>query len=188
MERRSGSGPKPQEEVACRCSPIRENAGVSTNRCECPGSVARRVFRMFRLAPEPAAWKRLDTPAGMVKKASAQTHASCLCAQMSGWSSVRLCVINSAYRSPVLHWIPPCGIYSSQTQLIIANTCSSEKEGVFVYVCEFQSLKRFWQTEMKGWRCLSPQELFFLSPSSLQPHIYSIAGDIEAITFTYFTI
>lgn len=64
-----GERPKPQEEVACRCSPIRENA-TEPARCQHQSRWAPLTergsigFRTIRHAPEAAAWKRFDAPPG----------------------------------------------------------------------------------------------------------------------------
>lgn len=76
------------------------------------------------------AWKRLDTPAGMVKKAQGQSHASCWYTSMFGWSSVCLSMINSDDRSPVLHWI----------SLFLTHALCRGRDCLYVY--KFQSLKK----------------------------------------------
>lgn len=71
MERRFGERSKPQEEVACRCSPIREN-GRTPARCQhqsmwTPATERGSMASTWSATPpEPAAWKRFDTSEGMV--------------------------------------------------------------------------------------------------------------------------
>lgn len=119
-------------------------------------------FRTIRHSPEHAAWKWFDTPAGIAGRHPRKLTraADFVLRRLVGLLYVHLCVINSAYRSPVLHWIPPRGIYSFKAQSIIANTCTTEGGGVCVCVreCGPQNLNR-----RRGWRCLSPQELFSVS-------------------------
>lgn len=88
-----GERPKPQEEVACRCSPIRENAGAFA-RCQhqstwMPAERGSMGFAWSLPLPWTRRVKAIRHTSRYGRKASAQTHASrWMCAQTSGWPSV----------------------------------------------------------------------------------------------------
>lgn len=110
-----GERAKPQEEVARRCSPIRENARASAR---CQHQSTRQVLQVLRRVP--------NTPRESDSTRRQVMRAVC-CAKKPAW-------VFWGYRSPVLHWVPPCGVYSSQTQSIIANTCLAEGGCMYSYM------------------------------------------------------
>lgn len=100
---------------------------------------------------EQTVWKRFDTQA---------SHASGLLRRDA-------CLVFWGYRSPVLHWVPPCGVYSSQTQSIIANTCLAEGG----YMCSYM-LKGCGMPNSTGTifcSCLASSNIFTLLEEPLRP-------------------